>query len=499
MLIDPNRTKLLFLCIVALLTASPLPPSSTDVDIIIIGAGWSGMGAAHHLHQSKSTNFLVLEATNRTGGRSEAIKFGDPSVGQVMIEVGSNWLDGVPYRGGPEHHLQPLYEEALRLKNFKLTRIPGGTENMSNYWRVYDSDGKRADTDGSIRHRAEKALDCLNRTASHGGKDVNLRDALVKCGWEPKTAAEWAVDWGFVVDDPGIVAERQSLLNTYPDETYMWWGPDDMFVVDQNPRGFAHLMDTLMKDTIPPSDPRIKLNTWVTQIDYSSSPVKVTSKDGRIFTAKQVICTLPLGVMKHDYASLFVPSLPDKQVKVLNSENALMAHLTKIFVQWKTPFWDATAARWLQADTDYGTFPEWHNMNHPLHIPGSNTLFLWLGEPQSTKWEASTDPEVTAAIMKGLRHRYPGKTIEDPTAFHITRHSLDPTRYGSYSFFGEGWTEHNFNTLIKPLKVDGEARVYFGGEHTCEDLSGFTHGAFLRGRDVAMDLLDQGGERYCDY
>eukprot|EP01079_Euglenida_sp_SAG-EU17-18_P003440 gene3440-654_t len=49
-------------------------------EVIIIGAGWSGMSAAHELAKA-NVSFLVLEARNYTGGRTTAMQFGHPSVG----------------------------------------------------------------------------------------------------------------------------------------------------------------------------------------------------------------------------------------------------------------------------------------------------------------------------------------------------------------------------------------------------------------------------------
>ena len=37
----------------------------------------------------------------------------------------------------------------------------------------------------------------------------------------------------------GRAARLQSLEGALPDSTYTWWGPEDYFVVDQHPRGYA--------------------------------------------------------------------------------------------------------------------------------------------------------------------------------------------------------------------------------------------------------------------
>jgi len=460
---------------------------------VIIGAGWAGMGAADHLVRSNFSKFVVLEATGRTGGRSEAFAFGDASIGRKIFELGSNWVCGVDRAGGPSHKLNPVYQQAMKQK-FSMTLIPGSTQNQSNYQRVYDSNGTEVDVDGSLRRKANHFLDCLNHTASHSGKDMTVRDGLIKCGWEPKNEIEKVVDWGMTVDDPGFPAELQSLWYTLPDETYMWWGGDDYFVVDQHPRGYAHLLDTLTASTLPPSDSRIIFNTTVAQIDYTCSSsrancVTVTSTDGRVFRTNHVISTLPLGVLQHHHSTLFVPPMPENQIHALTRSGAVMGNLTKIFLQFKQPFWDPSVARWLAADSEEGSFPEYHNMNHPTNVPGSNTLLLFLGDPQSSEFESQSDAVVKAAVMKRLQRLYPGKILGEPTDFLISRHGFNPLRYGAYSGYEMGFTDHDFSQMNKPLKVNGDNTVYFSGEHTCDDLSGFTHGALISGRERASEYL----------
>lgn len=67
----------------------PLPLSTatpTEVDVLIIGAGWAGMAAADHLaRHGPGVHFAVLESTNRTGGRSQAV-----TMGEYVVEAGSN-------------------------------------------------------------------------------------------------------------------------------------------------------------------------------------------------------------------------------------------------------------------------------------------------------------------------------------------------------------------------------------------------------------------------
>lgn len=45
--------------------------------IIIIGAGIAGISAAHHLVKNGETDFKILEARNRIGGRIISIPLGE--------------------------------------------------------------------------------------------------------------------------------------------------------------------------------------------------------------------------------------------------------------------------------------------------------------------------------------------------------------------------------------------------------------------------------------
>jgi hypothetical protein len=129
------------------------------------------MGAADHLVRSGAgVSFLVLEASNWTGGRTHALSFGHESVGKVVVERGSNWVCGWGgSSAGARKHAPNVLENPVhalaRRANLSLAYIPGSSQNMSNYAAVFDAEGKNADPDGALRRRANDAYDCLNATS----------------------------------------------------------------------------------------------------------------------------------------------------------------------------------------------------------------------------------------------------------------------------------------------------------------------------------------------
>ena len=47
-----------------------------DAQVLILGAGLAGLGAARRLSESGITDFLILEQRDRVGGRLQAAEFG---------------------------------------------------------------------------------------------------------------------------------------------------------------------------------------------------------------------------------------------------------------------------------------------------------------------------------------------------------------------------------------------------------------------------------------
>ena len=66
--------------------------ASPQQDVIVIGAGISGLKAAYDLC-SKGYSVTVLESRNRTGGRVHTTTIGQ-GADAVKAEVGAGWLHG---------------------------------------------------------------------------------------------------------------------------------------------------------------------------------------------------------------------------------------------------------------------------------------------------------------------------------------------------------------------------------------------------------------------
>lgn len=80
----------------------PLPSAFEETteqyDVVIIGAGWSGLKAAQTLISNGASNILVLEANEYVGGRSKSvnadgsINTGVGNYSNVPLDLGSEWM-----------------------------------------------------------------------------------------------------------------------------------------------------------------------------------------------------------------------------------------------------------------------------------------------------------------------------------------------------------------------------------------------------------------------
>ena len=124
------------------------------------------------------------------------------------------------------------------------------------------------------------------------------------------------MDWALVNDTSGVSDEDTALSGFGPDPRYNWCGPDDWFVTDQHPRGFARLIDAMVRDSVPEGDPRNVLDAHVKNIDWRGTST-LSTHDGRQWTAKHAISTISFGVIQKNYNTLHTPDLRSKHKSAL--------------------------------------------------------------------------------------------------------------------------------------------------------------------------------------
>ncbi len=282
----PAVTRRLLLCAGATLALPRVLRAQGlfDTDVVIIGAGSAGLGAAHACARD-GKRFVVLEARDRIGGRV----FTDVSLG-APFDAGAyyiHWAERNPWRkiaadlgvNVRDENTIPA-GEWLNFENGARIERAGRRRQFAELSRRFDTDQSEV-PDVSFTQRVADAPDLLP------GAQGMARMAV------------------------GDEAERISAL----DYARLWSG-DDLIAPD----GYGSLVQRFGAQ-VP-----VKLNTAVTHIRWDGQGVVVESAAGRL-TARAAIVTVPVGVLSRGTIR-FSPDLPAVTQEGLGG--LAMGALTKI-------------------------------------------------------------------------------------------------------------------------------------------------------------------------
>ncbi|CAA7393489.1 unnamed protein product [Spirodela intermedia] len=447
--------------------------SEPQPSVIIVGAGMSGISAAKTLSEAGIKNILILEATNRIGGRIRKAKFAG-----LNVEIGANWVEGV---NGQE--VNPIWTLAnkLRLRSF-LSEFGNLSSN------VYQTGLYEASTAQKVVDNADKVAEAaaeFTKSLSQSGQDdISVLTFQRLSQSVPSTAIDMAVDYfnhDYEFAEPPRVT---SLQNTEPLPTFANYGEDVYFVADQ--RGYEstvyHLAYQFLasdgKGTI--TDPRLKLKNVVNHIEHSQSGVTVKTEDGSTYTADYVMVSASVGVLQTNLIK-FQPDLPTW--KILAIYQFSMAVYTKIFVNFPSKFWPSGNGTefFLYASERRGYYPVWQQFES--QYPGANVLLVTVTDEESRRIEQQPDSVTKAEIMEVLRNMF-GKNIPEATDILVPRWWSDRFYKGTFSNWPIGVSRYEYDQIRAPV-----GRVYFTGEHTSQHYNGYVHGAYLSGVDSAFMLI----------
>lgn len=309
-------------------------------------------------------------------------------------------------------------------------------------------------------------------------QDHSCRTALMLEGWNPSgDPYKQVIEWWNVDGEYAYAPEESSLVFTEvaANATFQYFSDENQFVYDQ--RGFSHILVEELAAFMTEDDPRLLLNTIVTNITYSDDGVTVYTANGTCICADYAINTFSVGVLQNDEVT-FEPELPDWKKTAIASFS--LGTYTKIYLQFPEVFWDTNVQFVLYADPyQRGYYPTFQTLDGPLVIPGSKIFVGTVVDDQSYRIEAQPDELTQAEVMEVLRAMY-GEDIPEPTAFYYPRWTQTPWAHGSFS----NWPPSTSLQAHENLRAN-VGRLFFAGEATSQEFFGYLQGAYFEGRDVA--------------
>lgn len=413
----------------------PVPSGGfTRPDVVVIGAGISGLAAAATLADS-GLKVTILEARDRIGGRVHT-----EQVAGAAIDLGASWIHG-PTRRNPMT---------------SLLHAAGATRIMTPWDDACWQDGGTPVSQGVMEAWPgfERRLFELKDEA---GPDTSIQDAvdhlLAEGQYSPSDARalQWAA-WSRFGLEYATDLDALSLAEMDEDEAF---GDDDAMIVGG--------MDGILRPMAQGLD--IRLGRPVSRIDHDRS-VRVRAGEMTLI-ARAAIVTLPVGVLKAGTVT-FSPALPERHLDALARTG--FGTMRKVALVYDTRWWDCPVVHDVSTDWELYDVTE---------VAGRPTLLALT----SGRRAIGHDPirAVRAAIEKALG-RDP-----DPVDATASNWHDDPYARGAYTSVPPGGDLRDTAGILAEPVGD---RLFMAGEGTHTAYPGTLHGAYLSGVRAAQQALD---------
>ena len=435
--------------------------------VVVIGAGASGLAAAHRLAQN-GVDVTILEARDRIGGRIWTLH---PDTLSVPLELGAEFVHG----GAPE-----IYEIAsdakLRTIDIAGRRWVGAVGRLQitdDFWERLDHVMGRLD---EKRKPDRSFADALARM-----RNLDAKDRLI--------ATQWVE--GFQAADTTLISERSLAEGGSP--------KDDVRErrIGRVIEGYDSVVNALAGRVLD----KIQLGVVTTGVRWRKGHVDVMSRDHGgepkpAVSAKAAIVTVPLGVL---HATPGAPGAIEFDPPLRDTQRAasmlVMGGVIRVVLQLDRPFWTEERFAVHMGDERFDTlsflqararlaFPVWWTQ-YPIRAP---LLVAWRGGPGALAMATQPrDAVVSSAIeslakILGMSRRTIDKHV---VAGHMHDWINDPFSRGAYSYAGVGGDTAG-EELAKPV----QGTLYFAGEHTdSEGRNGTVHGAIASGWRAADAVL----------
>jgi len=405
-------------------------PSS--IDVVIVGAGAAGLGAAHALKKAEAS-FVVLEARDRVGGRGHTV-MASP---EVTFDLGCGWL-----HSADKNSFVPIAEQL----GFEVDKtIPPWRDRA--FGEVFPD---------RERERFYLAIDDFYERLAHAAQQG--KDSPASLYLEPGNR------WNAMIDAistyvNGCELDQVSVMDidAYEDTGINW----------RVRRGYGALM-AAYGASLP-----IRFNCEVTLIDHSARHLRIETSLGTL-TADKAIITVPTNLIAQE-AIKFFPALPAKLDAAaglpLGVDEKVMLALAEPEALPK----DGNL-RGLTMRTEMGTYH--------LRPFGQPCIEGFFGGRYAKQLEDAGDGAIAAASIDEIVSYLGNDFRRKLTPLKESRWAHDPFARGAYSHALPGQS-HQRAVLAAPV----DNRLFFAGEATSPNFFSTAHGAHDSGERAAKEAL----------
>ncbi|MGX9142869.1 flavin monoamine oxidase family protein [Mesorhizobium sp. 128a] len=414
-------------------------------DVVIVGAGFTGLSAALVLKQA-GIDVLLLEARDRVGGRVEAVRNG---LGERIDSGGQFFCEDMP---------EVTALAAARGKAFVETYVNG---DFITHPSMTPARAERT------YHASMAIRERMNRIEPDDPSIAGL------------TVATWLEQQHDAADAKAAFRSLvEGLWCLAADKVPLWYLIDNDRRITNEVFELQYFlretMQSLAEDLAGDLGDRMRLDDAVVRIEHGPHGVRVVSTKGAIEARKVLLALPPATAATLDFAPALPPAL-GKALSVWESGAVI-----KILVRYARPFW---------RKRDLCGMVMWRDLPGLFACDASKdaqhaALVVFVGGPLALRWrpldDAALRAEVAAQLVAAL-----GPDAADILDFSQRDWTQDHWSGGAYSDLIVDVTARDAERTIRA----GTAPVHFASSELSPSFPGYVEGAIVMGRIAAKEIL----------